>query len=158
MLSAPVLLTAEHQLDGFACGVESLDDWLKRRAYANQISGTSRTYVVAESMRVMGYYCLASGALALNDAPAPVRRNMPDPVPIAVLGRLAIDQTYQGQGLGVALLQDAVLRTCQASAIVGIRGILVHALSDAAKTFYEHHGFVASPSQPMTLISSIKQK
>lgn len=158
MLSPPVPLSAEHRLDDFACGVESLDDWLKRRARSNQLSGASRTYVVAEGSQVIGYYCLASGALALSDAPALVRRNMPDPMPIAVLGRLAIHQVWQGRGVGVALLQDAVLRTLHASEILGIRGLLVHALSAEAKAFYEHHGFVASPAQPMTLILSLKRK
>jgi len=157
MLTAPVPLTAEHRLDDFACGVDSLDDWLKRRARPNQVSGASRTYVVAEGDKVVGYYCLASGALALNDAPVPVRCNMPDPVPIAVLGRLAIDKSCQGRGLGAALLQDAVLRTIHASDILGIRGLMVHALSGEAKAFYEHHGFVASPSQPMTLMLSLKK-
>lgn len=157
MLSAPVPLSAEHRLDDFACGVDSLDDWLKRRARPNQLSGASRTYVVAEGSQVVGYYCLASGALALSDAPALVRRNMPDPLPIAVLGRLAIHKTWQGRGVGVALLQDAVLRTLHASEILGIRGLLVHAISGETKAFYEHHGFVASPTQPMTLILSFKK-
>jgi len=158
MLSAPIPLSAEHRLDDFACGVDSLDDWLKRRARSNQVSGASRTYVVAEGAQVVGYYCLASGALALSDAPALVRRNMPDPMPVAILGRLAIHQAWQGRGVGVALLQDAVLRTLQAIDILGIRGLLVHALSVEAKAFYEHHGFVASPTQPMTLILSLKRK
>jgi GNAT superfamily N-acetyltransferase len=158
MLSAPILLSAEDQLDGFACGVDSLDDWLKRRAHPNQVNGASRTYVVTEGKRVVGYYCLASCALALSDTPSSVRRNMPDPVPVAILGRLAIDKAFQGKGLGVALLQDAVIRTAQAAGILGIRGLLVHALSIEAKTFYEHHGFVASPTQPMALILSLKGK
>ncbi len=158
MLEAPALLHEEHRIDGLACGTASMDDWLKRRARANQISGASRTYVVAEAGRVVGYYCLASGALALNDAPGGLKRNMPDPIPMAVLGRLAVDQTWQGRGLGVALLRDAVERTQAASAILGIRGLLVHALSDAAKTFYEHYGFVASPLRPMTLVMSLKEK
>lgn len=157
MLSEPVLLSEQHQLSEFSCGVASLDDWLKRRARPNQISGASRTYVVANGDTVVGYYCLASGALALNEAPPAMRRNMPDPLPIAVLGRLAVDQSYQGRGLGVALLQDAVLRTLQAGDILGIRGLLVHALSAEAQAFYEHHGFVASPTQPMTLILSLKR-
>ena len=156
MLSSPALLSAEHHLDDFSCGIASLDDWLRRRARSNQISGASRTYVVAETMRVVGYYCLASGALASDDAPGFVRRNMPDPVPMAVLGRLAVDKTWHSKGIGVALLQDAVIRTSQASAIVGIRGLLVHAISAEAKAFYEHHGFVASPRQPMTSVLSIK--
>lgn len=158
MLEAPALLSEGHLIDGFASGTASLDDWLKRRARANQISGASRTYVVAETGRVVGYYCLASGAMALNDAPGGLKRNMPDPIPMAILGRLAVDQTWQGCGLGVALLRDAVERTQAAGAILGIRGLLVHALSDAAKAFYEHHGFVASPSRPMTLVMSLRGK
>lgn len=155
-LSAPGLLTATHDLSAFTCGVASLDEWLKRRAHANQVSGASRTYVVAENGKVVGYYCLASGALALRDAPGPIRRNMPDPIPMAVLGRLAVDHTWHGRGLGAALLQDAVMRAAQAGGILGIRGVLVHAISNDAKAFYEHHGFLASPTQPMTLILSLK--
>jgi GNAT superfamily N-acetyltransferase len=108
--------------------------------------------------KIAGYYCLASGALELNDAPAQVRRNMPNPIPVAILGRLAIDKSFQGKRLGVALLQDAALRTVQAGRILGMRGLLVHALSVEAKAFYEHHGFIASPTQPMTLILSLKGK
>jgi GNAT superfamily N-acetyltransferase len=156
VLSSPILLAIDHQLDDFACNVDSLNDWLKKRAYQNQLSGASRTYVVLESKRVVGYYCLASGALELNDAPTQVRRNMPNPIPVAILGRLAVDKPFQGKGLGVALLQDAVLRTAQAGGILGIRGLLVHALSMEAKAFYEHHGFVASPTQAMTLILSLR--
>lgn len=156
-LSAPVLLTIEHDLSPFACGEPSLDDWLKRRALTNQERGASRTYVVAEQQKVVGYYSLASGALALNVAPGPVRRNMPDPIPMVLLGRLAIDQAWQGKGLGAALLQDAVLRTRAAADILGIRGLLVHAISEDAKAFYERHGFLASPDQPMTLILPLKQ-
>jgi len=156
VLSSSILLATDHQLDDFACHVDSLNDWLKKRAYQNQLSGASRTYVVLEGKRVVGYYCLASGALELNDAPTKVRRNMPNPIPVAILGRLAVDKSFQGKGLGVALLQDAVVRTAQAGGILGIRGLLVHALSIEAKAFYEHHGFVASPTQPMTLILSLK--
>lgn len=156
MVSAPALLTKEHHTGCFSCGVASLDDWLRRRAYPNQVSGASRTYVAAEGQRVVGYYCLASGALAVSDTPGPLRRNMPDPVPMAVLGRLAVDRDYHRQGLGVALLQDAVIRTVQAGGILGIRGLLVHAISEEARTFYEYHGFIASPTQPMTLILSLK--
>lgn len=156
MLSAPTLLTVDYWLDDFACGVDNLDNWLKKRAYPNQINGASRTYVVSEGKRVVAYYCLASGALELNNTPASIRRNMPDPVPIALLGRLTVDKVYQGRGLGVALLQDATVRTAQAAGILGIRGLLVNALSVEAKAFYQHHGFVSSPTQPMTLILSLK--
>lgn len=156
MLSAPALLAREHRLDDFSCGVASLDDWLKRRAYPNQVSGASRTYVVDEDKRVVGYYCLASGALALGDTPGPIRRNMPDPVPMAVLGRLAVDLSFHRKGVGAALLQDAVLRTIRAGGILGIRGLLVHAISAEARVFYEQYGFTPSPTQPMTLILSLK--
>lgn len=156
MLSSPILLATDHQLDDFACNVDSLNDWLKKRAYQNQLSGVSRTYVVLEGKRAVGYYCLASGALELNDTPTQVRRIMPNPIPVAILGRLAVDKSFQGKGLWVALLQDAVVRTAQAGGILGIRGLLIHALSIEAKAFYEHHGFIASPTQPMTLILSLK--
>jgi GNAT superfamily N-acetyltransferase len=157
-LSAPRRLTATADLDRFACGTPSLDEWLKRRAMANQASGASRTYVVTDAgdgNRVVGYYCLASGALAVIDAPGAIRRNMPDPIPMAVLGRLAVDAAWHGKRLGAALLQDAVLRTLQAADILGVRGLLAHAISPEAKTFYEYHGFKASATQPMTLVLSI---
>jgi GNAT superfamily N-acetyltransferase len=83
---------------------------------------------------------------------------MPDPVPMAVLGRLAIDRNWQGKGIGSALLQDAVLRTGQAAHIMGIRGLVVHAISNEAKAFYEHYGFMASPANPMTLVLSLKAR
>lgn len=155
-ISAPELLQDRHDLEPFQSGIASLDDWLKRRARANQAGGASRSYVIATGNRVIGYYCLSSGAIAAIEAPGKVRRNMPDPIPMAVLGRLAIDREWQGRGIGVALLQDAVLRTAQAAEILGIRGLLVHAISDEAKTFYEHHGFMPSPSNPMTLVLSIR--
>lgn len=155
MLTAPELLADHHDLNGFDSGTASLDDWLRRRARANHASGASRTYVVAEDARVAGYYCLASGALDVA-APGPIRRNMPDPIPMAIIGRLAIDRSWQGRGLGAAMLQDAVLRTAQAASILGIRGVLVHAISDEAKAFYEHHGFQATQTAPMTLVLSIK--
>ena len=156
-LEAPAPLTEAHQVAGFSCGVPSLDEWLIRRAWANQVSGASRTYVVADGGRVVGYYGLASGALAAIDAPGALRRNMPDPIPMAILGRLAIAQDWQGHGIGVALLRDAVERTQAASAILGIRGLLVHALSEQAASFYRHYGFIASPTQPLTLVMSLKR-
>jgi GNAT superfamily N-acetyltransferase len=154
--SAPELLAGGHELDDFQSGIDSLDDWLRRRARGNQISGASRTYVITSVKQVIGYYCLSSGALAVSAAPGPIRRNMPDPIPMAVLGRLAIDRRWQGRGLGSALLQDAVLRTAQAAHILGIRGVLVHAISDEARAFYERYGFVGSPINPMTLVMSVK--
>jgi GNAT superfamily N-acetyltransferase len=156
-LEAPAPLSDRHLIEGFCCGSEALDEWLIRRARTNQMTGASRTYVVAAAGQVAGYYCLASGALALGEAPGRIRRNMPDPVPMAILGRLAVARTWQGRGLGVALLRDAVERTQAASAILGIRGLLVHALSPTAAAFYAHHGFVASPTNPLTLVLSLQR-
>lgn len=153
---APALLSDVHELDRFSCGKPVLDDWLRKRARANQVSGASRTYVVAEGNQVVGYYCLASGAIAAAEAPGSIRRNMPDPIPMAIIGRLAVDQEFQGKGLGPALLNDAVLRAHQASSIMGIRGVLVHAIDDPAARFYERYGFVGSPTSPLTLILSLK--
>lgn len=159
MLRPPAPLVPSHRLDAFDCGTDSLNDWLKRRAHANQAGGASRTYVAADGDGlVVGYYCLASGALALAQAPGGVRRNMPDPLPMAILGRLAVDKRWQGQGLGAALLRDAVERTQAASEILGIRGLLVHALSEKAAAFYAYYGFVASPANPSILVMSLKSK
>ncbi|MGH2562131.1 MAG: GNAT family N-acetyltransferase [Thermomicrobiales bacterium] len=150
-LTAPARLTAAHDLDPFDCDVPVLDAWLKRRALQNEASGASRTYVVCAGKRVVGYYCLASGAIVRDAAPKAMQRNMPDPVPVMVLGRLATDRAYQGHGIGTALLRDAVLRVLHAAEIAGIKAILVHAISDEAKAFYRSRGFLESPVEPMTL-------
>jgi GNAT superfamily N-acetyltransferase len=149
-------LAEDHELGDFSCGDATLDAWLKRRARANQVSGASRTYVVAEGKRVIGYYCLASGAMEAADAPGKIRRNMPSPIPMAILGRLAVDDAFKGKKIGAAMLQDAVLRAGQAAGIVGIRGILVHAIDEKAAAFYSHYGFQASPTDPLTLVLSLK--
>jgi GNAT superfamily N-acetyltransferase len=154
-VSRPEPLTAAHDLAAFACGEPTLDDWLRRRAVANQLSGVSRSYVLIGNNRGAGYYTLAAGAIAVTEAPGRLRRNSPDPIPMAVLGRLAIDQAWQGRGLGHLLLRDAVLRTRQAAETIGIRGLLVHALSPAAKRFYEIRGFRESSSNPMTLMVTL---
>ena len=159
-LSAPQPLATSHQLDGFSCGEPSLDEWLKRRAMSNQLSGASRTFVIADpDGRVHGYYAMAAGAVSHQLATSKVRRNMPDPVPVMVLARLAIDQRAQGRKLGAALLQDAVHRAVAVSQNAGVRALLVHALHERAKQFYEHYGFQESPVHPMTLmlrLSSVK--
>lgn len=152
-LSIPQPLAASHILDEFTCGEASLDEWLKRRARTNQVSGASRTFVVTDQDgRVHGYYAMAAGAVAHQAATSRVRRNMPDPVPVMVLARLAVDHRAQGIKLGAALLQDAVNRAVAVSQNAGIRALLVHALHDRAKQFYEHYGFQASPQHPMTLM------
>src|ERR1700758_4242683 len=156
-INPPEKLSSEHDLSQFRCGEPTLHDWLRRRARQNEESGASWTYVACVGKRVVGYYALAMGAVAHAEAPERIRRNMPDPVPVMVIGRLAVDQTAQGRALGPALLRDAVLRTVQAAEIAGIRAILVHAISERAKRFYEKCGFIASPVEPMTLMITVAE-
>ncbi len=151
-LGAPAPLLAEHDLESFSCGQASLDEWLRRRALPNQKAGASRTYVVAEGERVVAYYALASGALACVEATGKLRRNMPDPIPMVILGRLAIDRSHQGQGLGRALFRDAALRVLSAADVIGVRGLLVQAISDEGAAFYQALGLEPSVSEPRTLM------
>lgn len=159
-LDAPKPLSAAHLLAEFTCGEITLDEWLKRRALANQQSGASRTFVVADrDGRVYGYYAIAAGAVAHQAATGSVRRNMPDPVPVMVLARLAVDRRVQGIKLGGALLQDAINRAMAVAYHAGVRAVLVHAIVERAKQFYLHYGFQESPQHPMTLmlrLSAIK--
>jgi GNAT superfamily N-acetyltransferase len=148
----PQLLTEDHDLSGFVCGEPDLDDWLRRWALANQRSGASRTYVATRKGRVVGYYALAAGAVAAAEATGRARRNMPDPIPVLVLGRLAVDLACQGRGLGLDLLRDAVLRSLAAADIIGIRAIVVHALNDRAARFYTRAGFVPTPLRPSAML------
>lgn len=154
-VSAPEPLAPHHDVEAFGSGVESLDDWLKRRALKNQATGASRTFVACDDRRVLVYYALASSAITIDAALGRFRRNMPDPIPVVVLGRLAVDQSQQGQGLGRALVRDAGLRVIQAADTIGIRGMIVHALSAEAKVFYERIGFEPSPLDPMTLMVTL---
>lgn len=152
-LSAPQPLTTAHRLTDFECGVPTLDEWLKRRASSNQLTGASRTFVVVdEDNRVHGFYAMAAGAISHQLASSAVRRNMPDPIPVMVLGRLAVDRRAQGIKLGAAMLQDAVNRAVAVSQNTGVRALLVHALDEHAKQFYEHYGFQESPHHSMTLM------
>lgn len=155
-LCPPEKLNSSHRIESFNSGNSQLDEWLKRRALKNEAEGASRTYVLCAGEVVVAYYCLANGAVAQTIATGRVRRNMPDPVPVMVIGRLAVDLHRQGKGIGRALLRDAMLRTLQAAEIAGIRAILVHAISQEAKQFYEQCGFAASPLDPMTLMVNIK--
>ena len=154
-LSPPEKVNSSHQIDSFNSDNNELNEWLKRRGLKNELEGASRTYVVCAGKVVIGYYCLANGALAQTTATGRVRRNMPDPIPVIVIGRLAVDRHWQGKGIGRALLRDAILRTLQAAEIAGIRAILVHAISEEAKQFYEKCGFTASPIDPMTLMVTV---
>ncbi len=155
-LRPPEPLSPDHQVHSFACGESVLDEWLKRRALGNQTSGASRTFVVT-TREVMAYYALAAGAVAHQDATRSIRQNMPDPVPVMVLARLAVDARAQGMKLGAALLQDALQRCVRVSQNTGVRAMLVHALNDRARQFYEHYGFKVSPAHPMTLMLRLNQ-
>lgn len=155
MLRAPEPLTPDHDIAGFDCGVASLNHWLKRRAAANQVSGASRCFVACEDRKVVGYYALASSAIAPAAASGRLRRNMPDPVPVVVLGRLAVATSHHGQGLGRDLFRDAALRVIHAADAIGIRGMVVHALSAEAKAFYLRLGLDESPLDPMTLMVTV---
>lgn len=153
ILSAPEPINSSHYLADFICGEVSLDEWLKRRALANHLSGASRTFVTTETTgRVMGYYSLAAGAVTHQLATGAIRRNMPDPIPVLVLGRLAVAQEAQGMKVGASLLQDAFLRANTVAENAGIRALLVHALNDKAKQFYLQYGFQESPIHALTLM------
>lgn len=152
-LAAPQPLEATHDVASFDCGEPSLNEWLKRRALTNHLSGASRTFVVvSDQVLVVGYYALAAGAISHESAAGAVRRNMPDPIPVLVLGRLAVDQRAQGIHLGAALLRDAVQRAAAVSQNAGVRAVVVHALNDRARDFYQHYGFQSSPLHSMTMM------
>ena len=154
-LAAPEPLVAHHDVDSFESGVESLDFWLKRRALKNQATGASRTFVAGDDRRVLAYYALASSAITVDATLGRFSRNMPDPIPVVILGRLAVDRSQQGKGWGRALVRDASQRVIRAADTIGIRGMLVHALSTEAKVFYERIGFEPSALDPMMLMVTL---
>lgn len=154
----PAPLGEGFTIGGFRSGSGSLDSWFHRRALKNQSTGASRTFVtcpVEDRTVVAGFYSLAASAVALSEAPGGVRRNMPDPVPVILLGRLAVDYRHQGRGLGASLVQDAVRRVAGVADIIGVRALLVHALDESAADFYHHLGFEPSPIEPETLFLSM---
>jgi GNAT superfamily N-acetyltransferase len=134
-LSAPTPLTAEHDLSGFDCGEPALNDWLQRRALNNE-NRFSRTYVVCEGEQAVAYFCISAGSVERAAAPGKMRRNAPDVIPVFVIGRLAVSLSHSGKGLGADMLSDAVRRCAAASQTIGVRAMLVHAKSEAAKRFY----------------------
>jgi predicted N-acetyltransferase YhbS len=154
-IEAPRPLGPQCDCSGFDSGQPALDIWLKRNALRSQSSGAARTYVITSGQTVIGYYALAVGSVARAEATGPVRRNMPDPIPVMLLARLAVDRRWQGQGLGAGLLRDAVLRTLQAAKFGGIRAMLVHAISTDAARFYRYFGFQPSPATDMTLMAAL---
>ena len=155
-LSPPTPIGLGHDLSDFESGEPSLDEWLKKRALKNHASGASRCFVLCVGAVVVGYYSLSAGAISHEAAPKAMRRNMPDPLPLLLLGRLAIDKRYHNQGLGSAVLRDAMLRAVSVAGDAGVFAIMVHALSPEARQFYLSRGFVQSPLQPMTLIMTLE--
>ncbi|WP_456387727.1 GNAT family N-acetyltransferase [Desulfolithobacter sp.] len=151
-ITAPEPITSAHILADFDCGVSSLNDWLKRQALKNEVSGASRTFVACKDLQVIGFYALAAGSVIRRQAPGKIKRKMPEPISVMVLGRLAVDLRWQKNGIGRGLLKDAVLRTIQAAKYAGIRALVVHALSEEARKFYLRHGFLESPLNQFTLM------
>lgn len=151
-ITPPEPIASQHILIDFDCGVASLNDWLKKQAPKNEQSGVSRTFVVCNNLQVIGYYALAVGSVTRQEAPGKIKRAMPEPIPVMVLGRLAVDMRWQKHGIGSGLLKDSVLRTIKAAKHAGIRALVVHALSEEAIKFYLRHGFQESPLNHFTLM------
>ncbi|MBA3034604.1 MAG: GNAT family N-acetyltransferase [Gammaproteobacteria bacterium] len=152
----PAPIAADHELANFDSGEWSLNEWLKKRAFKNHASGASRCFVLCVGATVIGYYSLSAGAISHAAALKAMRRNMPDPLPVLLLGRLAVDKHHHNQGIGQALLRDAMLRAVNVAGDAGVFALLVHAISDQARQFYLSRGFVESPLQPMTLLMTIE--
>jgi GNAT superfamily N-acetyltransferase len=156
-LSAPQLLADHHQFDTFDCGKPSLTEWLQRYARQAQASGSSRSFVVYEGERVVGYFSLTVGQIDTLDAPERIRRGMGQyPIPLVILTRLAVDLDYQGRGIGFSMLQDAIMRTLTIAEQAGIRALLTHPLDDAADAFYRRFGFEPTPGSERQLILLLK--
>lgn len=136
-------LAAGHEHEQFSCGDPTLDRWLHRTARTASAVGTAATYVIADGRRVVGYYALAMGSVAHAGAPSRLRRGMPDPVPVVLLARLAVDEGRHGAGLGAALLVDALRRAVRGGREIGARAVVVDAIDDQATAFYAHFGFIA---------------
>ena len=150
-------LCPRHRLEGFDCGREELNRYLLRYAARNQQAGAAQTYVGLVGETVVGYHTLAVGHVTREEAPERLSKGLArHPVPIMLLARLAVDHRWQGQGIGKALLRDAMQRTLQAADIAGIRALAVHAKDEAARAFYENFDFTPSPSDPMHLFVLLK--
>lgn len=155
-LNSPVRLESSHNRAAFDCGVVPLNDFLNKYALQNQKKGASVTYVATRGKRIVGYYTLAYGSVAFDEATESVKKGLGKyPISVMLLARLAVDVSEKGTGMGKALLKDALLRTLQALDIAGLRAVLVHAKDDAARAFYERFDFEPSPSNPYHLMLTI---
>ena len=157
-LRPPAPLAAEHHLEEFDCGDETLNLWLQRYALRNQQAGAARTFVVTDdAQRVVGFYSLAAGSVDHVVATVRAAKGLSrHPIPVMVLARLAVDRRFQSKGIGRGLLRDAVLRTLSVSEHAGIRALLVHAKNESAQRFYAHHGFEPSPIDPLIMMLLLK--
>lgn len=155
LISAPAVLNDQHHLDLFCCGHDALDHWLKKQAIRNQKNHGSKTFVIACGHKVVGYYALAAGSVERQDVSKNIARNMPDPIPMIVLGRLAVDKSMQGKSLGKALLKDALLRSLNVANDIALKAVLVHAIDDQARMFYQKFGFEMLPGSDRTLMLPI---
>jgi GNAT superfamily N-acetyltransferase len=152
--AGPELLAGEHLLEGFDCGSGALNDWLVRRAFRNQSSGTSRTWVVVEveTGQVVAFYVSSTASILRSSAPKRIGRNQPDEMPAILLARMGVDSRHQGRGLGAALLKHFMLKAIEVAHSVGVRVLLIRAKDVNAKNFYEHCGFVESPLDPLVML------
>jgi GNAT superfamily N-acetyltransferase len=154
-------LAGHHAVDKFDCGQPPLNIYLQRYALGNQRANAAQTYVGLADGEVIGYFTLAVGSVAFDEAAGRLSAGLAKhPVPIMLLARLAVSTAWHGKGVGAGLLRDASLRTLAAADIAGIRALVVHAKDDAARAFYEHHGFAVSPSDPLHmhfLLKDLKQ-
>ncbi|MEZ5355351.1 MAG: GNAT family N-acetyltransferase [Bryobacteraceae bacterium] len=150
-------LRREHDLAQFDCGNAALNSWLEKYAWTNQQADSAKTYVALAEDRVAGYYSLTTGAVHKHESPARIAKGLADhPIGIVLLARLGVDKTQQGKGLGKALLFDALTRIEQAADIVGVRAVMVHAIDETARRFYEHFEFEQSPVDPFQLLLLLK--
>jgi GNAT superfamily N-acetyltransferase len=156
-LRGPEPLGSQHQLDGFDCGKPALNDWLLRHARQAQGSGSAKTFVVTDGDRVAGYFSLTVGQVDTLEAPDRIRKGMGQyPIPVVILARLAVSAQYQGHGVGVGLLQDAIRRTLLIAEQAGIRAMLTHPIDEEAARFYTRFGFMASPLRDKQLLLLLK--
>ena len=155
LISAPVVLSEHHQLDTFFCGNDTLDHWLKKQAFRNQKNHGSKTFVISCADQVVGYYALAAGSVERQNVSQANARNMPNPIPVIVLARLAVDQSMQGKALGKALLKDALLRSLNVASDIAVKAVLVHAIDHNACQFYQKFGFKSLPGSERTLMLPI---
>lgn len=156
-LTKPRLLTDADKLGSFASTNQEMNDWLQKHAWNNQSSGASKTYIIATTEgQIVGYYSIAAGAVARQSAIRSLRQNAPDPIPVGIIGRLAVDKEWSSRGIGAGLLKDAVLRIAGAAQIIGIRAIIVHSLPEAL-AFYTRFGFQESKLEPLLLMYPLEK-